>query len=145
MHIVPNDKEEEIQKTFNEIKEMITKEAETLSEDVPEHKELAYEVRHDVRQADGSYPRYNEAYFGSVKIKAGQPYVESLRKSLEDRDDILRFLLLETVAEDTRIGEPLPGSEPEEEPEEEKKKKSTTEEGKESNSEEKTEKGGKEG
>ena len=79
-----------------------------LGEEEPTRRNLAYTIRHTVRQSDGSYNRYDEAYFGSVKFRALRRGVKQIEDSLLGDAEVLRFLLLETVAEDTRVGEVLP-------------------------------------
>ena len=101
-------------KKFQEIKGVISGSGEILSEEAPEYIALAYTIRHAVRKQDGSYSRYNEAFFGSIKFRAGNEFAEELRGVLQADKDILRFLVAETVEENTRIGSVLPGSDAEE-------------------------------
>lgn len=129
-HLIPTIDKEKVPAAYERIKGIIAKEGEIVSDEEPMHMDLAYTIRHPVRQSDGSYNNYNEAYFGSVKFKASQEFVKKLHKEIQNNEEALRFLILETAEEDTRIGKVLPGTEEEEEGNAEKEKekdKNTTE------------------
>ena len=112
-HLLPTIGEQSGKKS-EEIKGNITaKGGEVLESVAPEQMDLAYTIRHSVRKQDGSYSRYDEAYFGSVKFKASQKSVKDIRQDLQADNDILRFLIVETVEGNTRIGPTLPGVEDE--------------------------------
>ena len=113
-HLVPDIDPDKVSGVFDRVKGIIAEKGEVLSEEQPVKRDLAYTVRHTVRQRDGSYNRYDEAYFGSVKFRALRRDVGQLELTLTQDEEVLRFLLLETVEEDTRIGEVLPGDEVEE-------------------------------
>ena len=127
-HLVP-DKEEEILRKMREgIKENIAKNGEIIGEEELIHKDLAYTIRHTVRQSDGSYNRYDEAYFGSIKFKASQDAVKKIEQTLRNNEAVLRFLATETVEEDTRIGDSLPDDKNDDEESEQKENKEDAEE-----------------
>ena len=90
---------------FEDVKASVASESEILSEEVPHLQQLAYTVR----QSDGTYSRYDEAYFGSIKFRASQEGMMKIKQSMQGNENILRFIVLEAVEEDTRIGETLPG------------------------------------
>ena len=113
-HLVPSIDKDKVPGVFERVKKVVSEKGEVLSEEQPVLRDLAYTVRHTVRQRDGSYNRYDEAYFGSVKFRALRSATAQIEQALLEDEEVLRFLLLETVAEDTRIGEVLPGDEPEE-------------------------------
>ena len=115
-HLVPSIDKDKVPAVFERVKGVVSEKGEVLSEEQPVLRDLAYTVRHTVRQRDGSYNRYDEAYFGSVKFRALRSATAQIELALHEDEEVLRFLLLETVAEDTRIGEVLPGDEPEEQP-----------------------------
>ena len=116
LHLIPTIEKDKVSGVFEEIKKAITAEegSEILSENQPELQNLAYTIRHTVRQGDGSYNRYDESYLGSVKFRATREGVVGVKKSLQGNESILRFIVLETPEEDTRIGEKLPDEEAEE-------------------------------
>ncbi len=114
-HVVPDISEEEAEKVFSGLRDTIARGGEVIDTEELKSMDLAYTIRHNVRQGDGSYNRYNTSYFGSIKFKATQEFAKSLRQDLQSDESFLRFLIIETVAEDTRIGERLPGTDDEEE------------------------------
>lgn len=111
LHIIPTIDEGKVSTVFEDIRKAVAEDVEVLGEESPEHHNLAYTVRHAVRKGDGSYDKYGESYFGSIKFKTLQEHVKKVRRYMQDNENILRFLILETVTEDTRIGEVLPGEE----------------------------------
>ena len=110
-HLVPVIDADKVPAVFDRLREVVAKEGEVLSEVSPVLCDLAYTVRHTVRQSDGSYNRYDKAYFGSVKFRALRDGVKRIEKVFKGDEEVLRFLLLETVADDTRIGTVLPCAE----------------------------------
>ena len=111
LHLVPTAEEGKVSSVFEDVKASVASESEILSEEVPHLQQLAYTVR----QSDGTYSRYDEAYFGSIKFRASQEGMMKIKQSMQGNENILRFIVLEAVEEDTRIGETLPGEEVEEE------------------------------
>ena len=115
LHLIPTIEEEKVSEVFGHIKEVIEKGGETVSDENPVRQDLAYTIRHAARQSDSSYNTYNEAYFGSIKFKASREFVKELHKDVKEDENVLRFIILETAEDDTRIGDVLPGTETEEE------------------------------
>ena len=113
-HLMPTMDADGVLKAFEQVKKVVSDNGKVLSEEQPVLRDLAYMIRHTVRRRDGSYDRYTEAYFGSVKFSSSRDGVKHVEQALSDDDTVLRFLILETSAEDTRIGEVLPGDEKEE-------------------------------
>ncbi len=108
-HLLPSLSDDERERIVADIRGGVAQEGEILSVEELLRVDLAYTIRHTVRQGDGSYMKYDDAYFGSVKLRAPQEYMQKLHQHLQSNESVLRFLIVETVAEDTRIGEPLPG------------------------------------
>ena len=123
-HLIPTMDEEGVLKVFEQIKKSITKEGEIINDENPVRQNLTYTIHHTVRQSDGSHNNYDEAYFGSVKFRASREYVRELHQDIQGNEEVLRFLILETAEEDTRIGEVLPGTEENVSEEETKEKNS---------------------
>ncbi len=112
-HLIPTLDADGVLKVFERVKKVVSETGKVLSEEHPVLRDLAYMIRHTVRQRDGSYNRYTEAHFGSVKFSAPRDSVKQVERALLDDDEVLRFLMLETSAEDTRAGEVLPEDEEE--------------------------------
>ena len=122
-HLIPTLDADSVLKAFERVKKVVSEVGKVISEEQPVLRDLAYMIQHTVRQRDGSYNRYTEAYFGSVKFSAPRGSVKQVEQALMGDDEVLRFLLLETTDEDTRIGEVLPGDKEEEKKEEKKEEK----------------------
>lgn len=112
-HLIPSKDKEEAEKVFEWIKGAVATKGEIISEESPTLLDLSYTVRHRIRKSDGSYSRYDQAYFGSVKFKALREAVNDLGREIKGNESVLRVLTIETVKEDTRIGDTLPGTEEE--------------------------------
>ena len=113
-HLLPTLDEGAVSNSFSSFKDAVAQGGKVLSEVLPEPQDLAYTIQHTVRQASGVYGRYDTSYFGSIKFAAAPDFVSQVEQVFSGNEQVLRFLLVETVADDTRIGEVLPGSEPEE-------------------------------
>ena len=115
-HLVPEMDEEAAARLAEDLRSAIADKNEVLGTEEIQRIDLTYTIRHRVRRSDGSYNRYNEAYFGAIKFRAPTSYVTTLDESLRKNESVLRFLIVETVAEDTRIGPDLPGGDEENQP-----------------------------
>ncbi len=69
-----------------------------ISEEFPKAIELAYTMD---RTIDHKRQKYDRAYFGWVKFEADPEMLESIKKTLEANDKIIRFLIVKTVRENT--------------------------------------------
>lgn len=74
-----------------------------LNIDEPEKINLAYEIKHNIRDDKGVFRRYTESFFGSIKFKFDVSNVKELEKFMTENKNILRFLLVETIEEETRM------------------------------------------
>ncbi len=71
---------------------------EIISNDVPKMKPLAYTM---IKTTSGRNIRYNEGYFGWVKFEIQSLLIDSIKKALDSDENILRYLLVTTVRENT--------------------------------------------
>ncbi len=69
-----------------------------ISEEAPYMRELAYEM---IRVQNNVNIRFNEGYFGWIKFEAPTTDVKSLEKMLKDDEQVVRFLVVKTVKENT--------------------------------------------
>ena len=69
-----------------------------ISEEAPYMRELAYEM---IRVQNNVNVRFNEGYFGWIKFEAPSTGVKSLEKTLKDDEQVVRFLVVKTVSENT--------------------------------------------
>jgi len=97
--LVPTISEEEIPAVYGSIKEFITSfGGEIISDEMPKMIGLAYimsKIFQNIRN------KFNSAYFGWVKFSMNMKKVLELKKKLDLDPNILRFLILKTVKENT--------------------------------------------
>jgi len=100
-HMVPTLTEEELQKEVDSLRGAISELKGTfVSESEPALIELAYTM---VIGEGGKNTRYDTAYFGWIKFDLEPVHLAHLQDEvIADNKNILRHLLIKTVAEDTR-------------------------------------------
>ena len=69
-----------------------------ISEEAPYMRELAYEM---VRVVNNINVRFNEGYFGWIKFEMEADKVKELEKGLKLDDQLVRYLVVKTVRENT--------------------------------------------
>ena len=101
--IVPNLPHEKLSASVRGIKETIEAlPSKILSEAYPERREFAYEL---TRSLANRTVRFREGYVGWIKFRATPTSVESLQKTFQLKDDIIRFIIVKTVPENTLYGD----------------------------------------
>jgi len=99
-HILPTIDEQNVPSIVSSLKEEVEKAGGVfVMEEFPTRISLAYPMS---KVVDGKRTRFDGAYFGWMKFELLRENIESLKKAFDDHKDILRFLLIETVREDTR-------------------------------------------
>lgn len=112
-HIVPVVSIENLSGEVEKIKNFIAKkEVVVVSEEFPKMRELAYPISKIV---NGTKRNFNTAYFGWIKFDAGETSVEEIKKFFDENENILRFIIINTVRENTIFSSNLFGSEKKEE------------------------------
>ena len=100
-HIVSSIPEEGVGARVAQVHDVIEKAGGTIiSEEFPKTVELAYEM---VKVADNQRKSYTSAYFGWVKFEGPGSSVEVVKKALDGDREILRFIVIKTVRENTLI------------------------------------------
>ena len=100
--VMPSVSLELLPREVDAIKEIISKVGgELISEGVPEMKPLAYIM---VKAVGATRPRFDTAYFGWVKFETTRESISEVKKALDAMEKIIRFLLIETVRENTLYG-----------------------------------------
>jgi ribosomal protein S6 len=69
-----------------------------ISEEAPYMRELAYEM---VRVVNNVNIRFNEGYFGWIKFELDGQKVKELEKGLKSDEQLVRFMVVTTVRENT--------------------------------------------
>ncbi|MFA6551905.1 MAG: 30S ribosomal protein S6 [Candidatus Paceibacterota bacterium] len=98
-HILPSIAPEKVVAEVSAIKEVMEKRKSVfLSEDFPKLKQLSYSIR---KQVQGKYQKFNSAYFGWVKFETEPEMLLEIKKELDKNTNILRYLIIKTVKENT--------------------------------------------
>lgn len=98
-HVVPTVAESEIGSVLEKIRALLaTGNAEIIKEEFPAKKTLAYVVE---RSTTGKREKYSESYFGFIKFAMEREAVGVFTSALRATNEVLRFLIIETVREDT--------------------------------------------
>lgn len=101
-HIAPFVGDENVAHEVGEIKNALDKiKADIISEDFPRLRPLAYPID---KQIKGDKKICNEAYFGWVKFETSTDLIADFKSEIEKLDNVLRFIILKTVRENTLHG-----------------------------------------
>lgn len=105
-HIVPAIPVENLANEVENIKNFLAKEgAVIISEEFPKMRELAYSIS---KTAGGIKRNFDTAYFGWIKFDAGEAPIAKIKKFFDENENILRFLLINTVRENTLYSPKIP-------------------------------------
>jgi ribosomal protein S6 len=86
-------------KKFDALKQSIaTLGGSFISEEAPYMRELAYEM---IRVQNNVNVRFNEGYFGWVKFELDADKVKNLEKGIKLDEQVVRYLIVKTVRENT--------------------------------------------
>lgn len=97
--LVPTISSEEVPAVYGNIKELITSlGGDIISDEMPQMTVLAYPM---LKVVTNIRNKFNTAYFGWVKFEMGSQKVLELKKKLDLDVNIVRFLTLKTVKENT--------------------------------------------
>lgn len=95
--------EEKVQSEVEKIHNLVTKNGGSiLSEEFPKKKNLAYQM---IKKIGASNHRFKEGYFGWIKFEIPQSEVNNIKDALNNDNSVLRSLLINTVKENTYLGE----------------------------------------
>jgi ribosomal protein S6 len=105
-HIVSSVPEEKVPAEVDKIRSIIEKKGGTfIAEDFPKLRQLAYTM---VKKIGSANHRFNEAHFGWIKFEIDPIALKDIKSALDSSDSILRYLLIETVRENTYLGQKAP-------------------------------------
>ncbi|MCH7598106.1 30S ribosomal protein S6 [Patescibacteria group bacterium] len=100
-HVVPTVDEGELSARVSLVKEAIKKEGGVLiMEESPKKISLAYSMS---KMESGKRTMFDSAYFGWLKFEMDRDNIGNIKRVLDENNDILRFLIIKTVREDTRV------------------------------------------
>lgn len=98
-HLLPTADESEALKEFSGLKSLIEEnEGAVISEEVPKITGLSYEISKNI---DTKKQKFNQAYFGWVKFEIDPSKIAGIKSKIENIRNVLRFIIIKTVKEDT--------------------------------------------
>ena len=101
-HILPTVAEEALAGEVDALKTLLVQaDGVFIAEEAPKRINLAYKMEKGER---GKNTYFDSAYFGWMKFELLPEKTLELKDALENRPNMLRFLLIKTVREDTRVG-----------------------------------------
>lgn len=99
-HLVPTVKEEDVEGVVGGIRSVIEKAGGSfIAEGAPTLTRLAFTIS---KQEKGKRMDFDRGYFGWIKFEASIDTVEKLEAALKRSADLVRFIVFQTVREDTR-------------------------------------------
>jgi ribosomal protein S6 len=97
--LVPTVKEEDVPALYGNIKELVASlGGEVISDEMPRMISLAYPMQKTVSNIRS---KFTSAYFGWVKFEIDSDKVSGIKKKLDMDPNVLRFLTIKTVKENT--------------------------------------------
>jgi ribosomal protein S6 len=96
---VPPEKVGDVVTTLKDV--LSKKKAEIIAEEAPELMTLAYTM---TKKIGTVHHRFDQAYFGWVKIEVSGSEIEEIKKAFEMHADMLRMLVMSTIRENTYLG-----------------------------------------
>lgn len=97
--LVPTIPQEDVSINYSNLKELVSSfQGEIIADEMPKIIPLAYSMQKVISNVRN---KFNTAYFGWTKFMMDSEKVLELKKNLDLRSDIIRFLILKTVKENT--------------------------------------------
>lgn len=98
-HILPTVPEEKLQEVVSKLEDSINKSGGVIiSEEFPKMKVLSYEIK---KRVETKYLSFNKAYFGWIKFEVTSALIDKIREEIKSNDNVLRFIIVKTVKENT--------------------------------------------
>lgn len=102
-HLVSSIPAEKVAAEVDAIKSLISKhKGEFIADEFPKLRPLAYMMKKDV---DGARHKYNDAYFGWIKFEIDSAEIAAIKSAFDTNTKVLRYLLINTVRENTYLGQ----------------------------------------
>ncbi|OIO30418.1 hypothetical protein AUJ77_03145 [Candidatus Nomurabacteria bacterium CG1_02_43_90] len=100
-HLIPTLAEEQIPAASGAVRGMIERiSKDIIAEELPVFIDLAYQI---VKTVEHKNKRFDEAYFGWIKFEAEPKGIAELEEGLKKDNNVLRYLVVKTLREDTFI------------------------------------------
>ncbi|MCI5108636.1 MAG: 30S ribosomal protein S6 [Candidatus Pacebacteria bacterium] len=99
-HILPTVAEEALGDEVSKIRTEIEKGGEVISEEYPKLQDLEYSIS---KYIDTKKSKFDRAYFGWIKFEGDAELALSIKKVCDNHSNILRYLIIKTVRENTLV------------------------------------------
>lgn len=107
-HLVPTLPEEKIPEVSGAVRGMIERiSSGIIAEELPVFINLAYTI---VKTIDHKNKRFDDAYFGFIKFEADPEGIAALEEALKADENVLRYLVVKTIRENTYLSKKFPSS-----------------------------------
>ncbi|OIP64569.1 MAG: hypothetical protein COV32_01695 [Candidatus Yonathbacteria bacterium CG10_big_fil_rev_8_21_14_0_10_43_136] len=107
-HLVPTLAEEQISGASGAVRGMIDRiSKDIIAEELPVFIDLAYTI---VKTVDHKNKRFDEAYFGWIKFEGSPAGIVELEGGLKKDENVLRYLIVKTIRENTFIAKKFTGA-----------------------------------
>jgi len=107
-HLVPTLSEEQIGGASKAVRGMIEGiSKDIIAEESPVFIDLAYQI---VKTINHKNKRFDDAYFGFIKFEASPEDIAKLEEGLKKDENVLRYLVVKTLRENTFISKKFPSS-----------------------------------
>ncbi|PIR39983.1 MAG: hypothetical protein COV33_02280 [Candidatus Zambryskibacteria bacterium CG10_big_fil_rev_8_21_14_0_10_34_34] len=98
-HLLPTVPEENLEAVVTNLQSLITKGGGTIiSEEFPKMRPLAYDIK---KRIDIKHITFSKAYFGWVKFEATSDLLGKINNGFKTAENVLRFIIVKTVRENT--------------------------------------------
>jgi ribosomal protein S6 len=98
-HLLPTVSEAELPVEVSKIQSSISeRNGAIISEGFPQLRQLAYEIK---KAVDTKYHSYSKAYFGWIKFEIDRSQIGEIENLLQADQNVLRFIVVKTVRENT--------------------------------------------
>lgn len=112
-HLVPTLAVEQIPAASGAVRGMIEQiSKDIIAEELPVFIDLAYTI---VKTVEHKNKRFDQAYFGWIKFEANPEGIAKLEEGLKKDDNVLRYLVVKTIKENTFIAKKFVGAKVKEE------------------------------
>ena len=107
-HLVPTLSVEQIPEASGAVRGMIERiSKEVISEELPVFIDLAYTV---VKTIEHKNKRFDQAYFGWIKFEGSPAGIAELEEGLKKDENVLRYIIVKTIRENTFIAKKFTGA-----------------------------------
>lgn len=98
-HLMPILSEEEVSKELSKIHSLLSEnEASLIAESAPTMRQLSYAIG---KKIETKINKFSKAYFGWIKFETQKSKIEMINKVVKENQNILRFIIVKTIRDNT--------------------------------------------